>query len=764
MLKAVEAIASLEPQTITTSPTATIINPTISDSDIAQWAQKCPIPLGAISKSHSGSVSMAEEDSWDDLEIPDDGLGHDVSMDHEGAMSLDDLDDIMDKADEHDGSSQFPRTHTSQNSSSGDVDNRGPRSIWEDLDLGHTPGLAPSEPGVDHFSLDETRSDAMVEDSTEEEDWDAEYETHSAPKSVIPSAQTQRWKEVAEFLRNNQNAPTSSPKPTAAMGGLVQNLSSKPSTPTAAPIETMDDDFDIPNEQTTLKLSDLSSRRAEDSRAPGGLDSDLASDWGDGIADEDRGGLANRRFLASPTPSSNASVIASESEDEKFDDIEFPAAMETLRFQTRQLFDSAPNPVFEEDEKEDPLEGLEISEAAISGVVGDIPSTSTSTQPTFQLKIPVSASSSPSRIPRRVTSQPTPSLSTNTSFTSLLEPQSPLQQRSSTRTASTSNLTPSITHLSKLSAQLIQSRSTGKDSSEKPPTLVRKPKSKRDFGDGTELDGFDDLPVNSSAESNVAPKRVATAQGSSSKALSTAKSGVASKGGNIKSSGVSYEDLSRKRPVRAFGMEARKGGEEGENRRPQASGPNLIRATVNNVNNLEKRAAGHKKRPKKKPTLIRNLNARDICKVVGSMTYNPDLQKWEGNEEALLDFDRATPVRPALITNKGGSKMPHTVGQMVFDPVKMCWIGNEEDVDVFAGVLSEEEMEKMSDMTDFNSHSDFELSKAEKEAIHISESAHKLFVGRWYPKAVTDSRSVMRDTSKAHLYEIRSLTQKRKHY
>ena len=81
------------------------------------------------------------------------------------------------------------------------------------------------------------------------------------------------------------------------------------------------------------------------------------------------------------------------------------------------------------------------------------------------------------------------------------------------------------------------------------------------------------------------------------------------------------------------------------------------------------------------------------------MTYNPDLQKWEGNEEALLDFDRATPVRPALITNKGGSKMPHTVGQMVFDPVKMCWIGNEEDVDVFAGVLSEEEMEKMSDMT-----------------------------------------------------------------
>ena len=70
------------------------------------------------------------------------------------------------------------------------------------------------------------------------------------------------------------------------------------------------------------------------------------------------------------------------------------------------------------------------------------------------------------------------------------------------------------------------------------------------------------------------------------------------------------------------------------------------------------------------------------------MTYNPALQKWEGNESALLDFDKpfVNPVRPALITNIGGSKIPQVVGGMVFDPDKMCWIGNDEDVDVFEGL------------------------------------------------------------------------------
>lgn len=70
------------------------------------------------------------------------------------------------------------------------------------------------------------------------------------------------------------------------------------------------------------------------------------------------------------------------------------------------------------------------------------------------------------------------------------------------------------------------------------------------------------------------------------------------------------------------------------------------------------------------------------------MVYNPKLQKWEGNDEMMLDFEKKLQVkpqsRPALITNISGCKTSQRVGEMIFDPVKMCWIGNEQEVvDVF---------------------------------------------------------------------------------
>ncbi|RKO85223.1 hypothetical protein BDK51DRAFT_38708 [Blyttiomyces helicus] len=136
---------------------------------------------------------------------------------------------------------------------------------------------------------------------------------------------------------------------------------------------------------------------------------------------------------------------------------------------------------------------------------------------------------------------------------------------------------------------------------------------------------------------------------------------------------------------------------------------------------------GHKKpRPRKKPTLIRNLNSGDMVKgslstslpfstlllfpstvpthtpyshiylphtVIGEMTYNPTLQKWEGNERALLAFDRPAPTRPALITPlsllhrqslvQTASPLTSPTSEavagkkMMFDPVAMRWVGNE---------------------------------------------------------------------------------------
>ncbi|KAJ3018422.1 hypothetical protein HKX48_002923 [Thoreauomyces humboldtii] len=166
-------------------------------------------------------------------------------------------------------------------------------------------------------------------------------------------------------------------------------------------------------------------------------------------------------------------------------------------------------------------------------------------------------------------------------------------------------------------------------------------------------------------------------------------------------------------------------------------------------------------RQRKKPTLIQNLNNTNLVKVVGDMVYNPALQKWEGNQSALLEFERAaapTP-RPALIANVGGYKTLHAVGGMVFDPVQMRWLGNEDEADVFQDFPDDMSVTTESvyggtgvEMTEF------QLPKSRREAVCIAESAHKLFMGKWYPKAILDSRTMIRDTSKTHLYEIRSQT------
>lgn len=114
------------------------------------------------------------------------------------------------------------------------------------------------------------------------------------------------------------------------------------------------------------------------------------------------------------------------------------------------------------------------------------------------------------------------------------------------------------------------------------------------------------------------------------------------------------------------------------------------------------------------------------------MYYNPANMRWEGNENALSDFDppasspstasippyllrereNATP-RPALITPIGATKGVQVVGGMVFDPQNMCWLKlgpqnprpEAEDVmDGFNGIDSDEDVFKdipdLDDMAD----------------------------------------------------------------
>ena len=94
-------------------------------------------------------------------------------------------------------------------------------------------------------------------------------------------------------------------------------------------------------------------------------------------------------------------------------------------------------------------------------------------------------------------------------------------------------------------------------------------------------------------------------------------------------------------------------------------------------------------------------------KVVGDMKWNPQTLRWEGNDQALRDFDAATSssTRPALITHLTGSSIgspvtafasgARVVGNMIFDPSRMCWISRlppeEDEPDVFADLADDEE-------------------------------------------------------------------------
>ncbi|KNC83018.1 hypothetical protein SARC_04707 [Sphaeroforma arctica JP610] len=111
------------------------------------------------------------------------------------------------------------------------------------------------------------------------------------------------------------------------------------------------------------------------------------------------------------------------------------------------------------------------------------------------------------------------------------------------------------------------------------------------------------------------------------------------------------------------------------------------------------------------PMLIQSTMAPIGRQVVGSMVYNPTTQSWEGNEEALLDFDdtrlsaRPTRTVPALITSLGKTgALSKEVKGMIFDSERACWRGNEEDVlDLSDSDWSENDGSDSNDTRDENS-------------------------------------------------------------
>ncbi|KAH8929176.1 hypothetical protein BT69DRAFT_320525 [Atractiella rhizophila] len=210
--------------------------------------------------------------------------------------------------------------------------------------------------------------------------------------------------------------------------------------------------------------------------------------------------------------------------------------------------------------------------------------------------------------------------------------------------------------------------------------VLKRPKRVRNYGDGTELDAFDDLPTNRDDE------RKFLGSSGNSKSLRRV-------------SGVMRSERN------GSGETVLSGGSKGA--------PATSTNTASRLNDRKASAGGStstigkKKRTvtAKKPQLIRSLNASSLAKVQGEMMWNPIAHRWEGNESVLKDFERAmgTSVRPALITNYSAAstlspsptrvgspstiasaKLPNgvrVVGNMIFDPIQMKWYSNDDQED-----------------------------------------------------------------------------------
>lgn len=267
---------------------------------------------------------------------------------------------------------------------------------------------------------------------------------------------------------------------------------------------------------------------------------------------------------------------------------------------------------------------------------------------------------------------------------------------------------------------------------------VTRPTRRRHFGDGTELESFDDLPTSASAESRFmktpvghgAPRSVrsrlvqttgvvgatpSTAPSSTSTTSSFtprfARETSASRNAREqRSASFSHtrerhfgSHTSGSATVKGTASTASRSGVDAPTTRTKrsrsktsSSRPQLIRPMGSGV---------HEPRCKRNQTIILMIKLTSYSKAVKGMRYNPQEWRWEGNEQAIADFDAALPPKspkatPALITSMGRVQGVQIVDGMVFDPQRMCWFklapiqpgGNvmaivkDDPDDVFAGL------------------------------------------------------------------------------
>ncbi|KAI1108426.1 hypothetical protein F5Y14DRAFT_84109 [Nemania sp. NC0429] len=269
---------------------------------------------------------------------------------------------------------------------------------------------------------------------------------------------------------------------------------------------------------------------------------------------------------------------------------------------------------------------------------------------------------------------------------------------------------------------------------------INKPRRVRHFGDGHELDAFDDLPTSSQTESRYIRQPISSGNRTNVTNLrNKIYQNVVPDRNTPSPVSPYYPAQTNTQPRFARDTAASRIAREtslAQRAQPTGSMVHLAsqrvaqlstRTALNpHVSLSHSRSKKSRKPPQLKPHLISNLNSSKDRKVINGMTYNPTTFRWEGNENALNAFDAPTSVpstpslgqgmirdkdastpRPVLITNINTKKEIRRIGDMVFDPQNMCWLeiktatpnGVQPD-DTMAGFAALEEEDPFKDIPD----------------------------------------------------------------
>ncbi|CCU81118.1 cytokinesis regulator (Byr4) [Blumeria hordei DH14] len=235
--------------------------------------------------------------------------------------------------------------------------------------------------------------------------------------------------------------------------------------------------------------------------------------------------------------------------------------------------------------------------------------------------------------------------------------------------------------------------------------LLTKPVRRRNFGNGGELDAFDDLPTSRESEQ----KYVKDPVGRGPPKLASMRRKTEHHNSTSAVSLPDHPTLTRSRDdLPRFARDTNASRLARENtlaqRTPLTTLTNHWKAKSQASSALNPTKTQPPKPKKKKccpqkPQLIKPLGNSNNSKSVKGMLYNPRTYRWEGNEFDLSPFDapsspssasipsfpqkepfqiyrekETTTPRPALIQHVQLSQNVQIVGGMIFDPQRMCWL------------------------------------------------------------------------------------------